>query len=193
MVTEPRVEVKSRAALRRWLTAHHAQPTGVWLVTWKRAAKPTWYVSYDEVVEEALCFGWIDSQPKTLDDARSMRRLAPRRPKSAWSAVNKARVERLVAAGLMTKAGLAAVERAKADGSWGALDAVERLEVPDDLARALASFPKARENFDAFPRSSKRLILEWVNAAKRPETRQKRVSETARLAAKNERANHWRR
>ena len=188
----PRVEVESRAAWRRWLSANHARAQGIWLVTYKKTADPRRYLSYDDIVDEALCFGWVDSLPRSLDAERSMRLVAPRKPKSGWSRVNKARVERLMADGKMTPAGLRAIERAKADGSWAKLDAVEALVVPRDLAAALGQNAKARAFFDEFPRSSKRIILEWIAGARTPETRAKRVEETARLAAKNQRANHWR-
>ena len=188
----PRIEVHSRAEWRRWLAQNHARTEGVWLVTAKKAASAAGFLSYDDIVEEALCFGWIDSLPRSVDARRSMRLVAPRRPSSAWSRVNKARIERLVAAKKLAAPGRAAVARAKADGSWTRLDAVEALVIPDDLAAALRRHSGARAHFDAFPRSSKRLILEWITTAKRPQTRAKRVEETARLAAKNERANHWR-
>jgi uncharacterized protein YdeI (YjbR/CyaY-like superfamily) len=188
----PRVEVKSRAEWRRWLEKNHTRAEGIWLVTTKKAADPKRYLSYDDIVDEAICFGWVDSLPRALDAARSMRLVAPRRAKSAWSAVNKARVERLVADGTMTKAGLAVIERAKKDGSWAKLDAVEALEVPADLALALSRYPSATRHFNAFPRSSKRLILEWITGAKRPETRAKRIEETARMAEDDLRANHAR-
>ncbi len=187
-----RIEVASRAEWRRWLSKHHARAEGVWLVTIKKAADPARYLSYDDIVEEAICFGWIDSLPRAVDARRSMRLVAPRRPGSAWSAVNKARVERLREAGQLAPAGMAAIERAKADGSWSKLDAVEAMVVPPDLAQALARQGPARENFDQFPRSSKRIILEWIGAAKRDTTRQARIDETARLAARNKRANHYR-
>lgn len=187
-----RVEVHSRAEWRRWLSVHHGQAEGVWLVTYKKAADPERYLSYEDIVEEALCFGWVDSLPRTVDAARSMRLVAPRRPRSAWSAVNKARVEKLVAAGKLAPPGLAVIERAKADGSWSKLDAVEALVTPPDLARALSRHGAAREHFAAFPRSSKRIILEWIASAKTEATRRKRIEETARLAAENRRANHWR-
>jgi uncharacterized protein YdeI (YjbR/CyaY-like superfamily) len=188
----PQVEVASRAEWRRWLTKHHPQATGIWLVTWKKAADPAKYLSYDDIVEEALCFGWVDSLPRTVDAQRSMRLVAPRKAGSSWSAVNKARVEQLTAAKLMTPAGLKVIERARRDGSWSKLDEVEQLVVPADLAKALAAHARAAEYFDAFPRSSKRLILEWIHGATTAPTRVKRVTETARLAAENRRANHWR-
>ena len=176
---------------RAWLAANHDRVSGVWLITYKKAAgKPT--ISYEESVEEALCFGWVDSKGNKLDDERTMLYFAPRQAGSGWSRPNKERIERLIAQGRMTAAGLAKIEVAKADGSWALLDAVENLEVPADLAAEFDKYPAARANFDAFPRSAKRGILEWIVQAKRPETRAKRVAETARLAQENVRANQWR-
>jgi uncharacterized protein YdeI (YjbR/CyaY-like superfamily) len=186
------VHPKTRAAWRRWLERNQARAEGVWLIRYKQAAGRAPF-SYDEAVEEALCFGWIDSKANRLDDERSLQWFAPRKPGSGWSRPNKERVARLIAAGRMTPAGLAKVQAAQADGSWAALDSVEALEVPADLRRALAAHEGARRNFDAFPRSVKRGILEWILNARRPETRTKRVAETAQLAAQNVRANQWRR
>jgi uncharacterized protein YdeI (YjbR/CyaY-like superfamily) len=149
-------------------------------------------MTYDEAVEEALCFGWIDSKPNKLDDERSMLWFAPRKPGTGWSKPNKERVERMIAAGLVTPAGLAKIEAAKQDGSWAALDAVEELIIPPDLEAALDAYPSARAHFEAFPRSAKRGILEWIAQAKTAETRARRVEETARLAEVNQRANQWR-
>ena len=181
----------TREEWRAWLEAHHARPEGAWLVTFKRATgQPR--VEYEEAVEEALCFGWVDSKANALDEARSILWFAPRKKGSGWSKPNKERIERLLAAGKMTPAGLAKVEAAKADGSWTLLDDVEQLIIPPDLLAALAAAPPAAENFDAFPRSVKRGILEWITQAKRAETRAARVAETARLAAEGKRANQWR-
>ncbi len=180
----------TRAEWRAWLEQHHARDAGVWLVTWKVATgKPR--VPYDAAVEEALCWGWVDSKPRTLDEERSMLWYAPRRSGSGWSAPNKRRVERAIASRQMTAAGLAVVNAAKADGSWSLLDAVEALIIPPDLERALADQPNAAANFAAFPPSAKRGILEWIVQAKRADTRQRRVTETARLANENMRANQW--
>lgn len=187
----PTVHPLTRAEWRAWLEQHHAHSGGVWLISYKKATgKP--YVEYDQAVEEALCFGWIDSRPGALDDQRSMRWFSPRKPGTGWSRLNKERVERLSAAGLMAPAGLAKVEAARRDGSWSALDAVEALEVPPDLAVALAQYPLAQQHFEAFPRTAKRAILEWVAGAKTPATRAKRIEEAARLAQENQRANQWR-
>lgn len=186
------IHALSRAAWRVWLSEHHERKEGVWLITYKKATgKPT--VDYNTAVEEALCFGWIDSKGNKLDDERTMLWFAPRKAKTGWSKPNKERIERLLAAGLLMPAGLAKIEAAKADGSWTALDAIEALEIPPDLAAALALYPNAAQYFDAFPRSVKRGILEWISTAKQPATRAKRIEETARLAQDNQRANQWRR
>lgn len=189
----PRVEVASRRELRAWLSRHHATSKGAWIVAFKKHV-PGKHVAAAAVCEEALCFGWVDSLPRALDGERSMLLVTPRRPKSSWSRVNKERIARLTGAGLMTPAGLAAVEQAKASGAWSALDAVEDLELPADLARRFAAAAAtARASFEAFPRSVKRGILEWIQTARKPETRARRVDETVTLAARNVRANQWRR
>jgi uncharacterized protein YdeI (YjbR/CyaY-like superfamily) len=190
LATLERVNVASRAELRRWLANHHQTSPGAWVVTWKRGRGP--HVSWDEVVEELLCVGWIDSRPAKLDADRSMLLCTPRKPTSAWSAINKARVERLVAAGLMKRPGLAMVELARRTGTWAALDEVEALREPDDLTAALDARPTARQHWDGFPRSVKRGILDWIRTAKRPETRAGRVTETVTEAAAGRRANQWR-
>jgi uncharacterized protein YdeI (YjbR/CyaY-like superfamily) len=179
------------AEWRAWLEQNHTRAEGVWLITYKKATgKPR--IEYEEAVEQALCYGWIDSKPNKLDDERSLLWFAPRKAGTGWSKPNKDRVAKLMAAGLMAPAGLAKVEAAKADGSWFTLDSVETLEMPVDLGQALAANPAANGHFDAFPRSVKRGILEWIANAKRPETRARRVDETVRLAAENRRANQWR-
>lgn len=185
----PEVAIASRAALRRWLAKHHAGARGVWIVTRRRAAGGT--VAWNDIVEEALCFGWIDSLPRKLDDERTMLLLTPRKPSSKWSAKNKAHIEDLERRGLLHASGREAVARAKENGTWAALDAVSALVVPADLSEALRVHAGARAHWDAFPPSVRRAILEWIEGARRPETRTKRVEETARLAAKGERANQW--
>jgi uncharacterized protein YdeI (YjbR/CyaY-like superfamily) len=187
----PEVEVASRPALRDWLAENHDRAAGVWLVTYKRA-DPDRYLPYDAIVEECLAFGWVDSLPRAKDERRGMLWIAPRKPGSNWSRANRERVARLEAASLMAEAGRAAVARAMADGTWSALDAVEALEVPPDLAAALGARPPARANWDAFPRSVRRGVLERILNAKRPETRAARIDEVARLAADNRRPFQWR-
>jgi uncharacterized protein YdeI (YjbR/CyaY-like superfamily) len=140
-------------------------------------------VAYDDLVEEALCFGWIDSRPGKLDDERTMLRFTPRKQGSTWAQTNKARVERLVADGLMAPAGLRAIEAAKTDGSWDALNDSDALRVPDDLATALDANPAAARGFEALGRSARKAIIFWATSAKRPETRARRIAEIVRYAA----------
>ena len=185
----PRIEFPSRAALHNWLRTHHETADTFWLVTCKKHVTGK-HVPYDQVVEELLCFGWVDARTNRLDDDRTMLLVAPRKPGSTWSESNKKRVRRLAGAGLMQPAGQAKIDAARKDGSWTFLDDVEKLVVPDDLARALARNRKAKNNFDAFNSSAKKVILLWIKTAKREETRAGRVSETVRLAEKNLKAAH---
>jgi uncharacterized protein YdeI (YjbR/CyaY-like superfamily) len=179
---DERFQPVDRAAWRAWLTANHATSTGIWAVTYRRSAgKPV--VSYDDLVEEALCFGWIDSRPGKLDDERTMLRFTPRKRGSAWSRYNKERVERLIANGSMAPAGLRAIEAARADGSWDALNDVDALRIPGDLAAALAGDPAAMRGFEAMSDSMKKPILFWVTSARREETRARRIAEILRYAA----------
>jgi uncharacterized protein YdeI (YjbR/CyaY-like superfamily) len=181
----------TRRAWREWLAENHATSPGVWLVFDKKGSGKRELV-YAEAVEEALCFGWIDSLTNKLDEHRYKQLYSPRKPKSAWSKLNKQRVEKLIDQGLMTPAGLGKIEASKRDDSWSVLDAVEELTVPPDLEAALTANPTAREYFTAFPASVKKGILWWIESAKRPETRAKRVEETVALAARNVRANQYR-
>lgn len=181
------VQPANRAAWRQWLQQHHSSSPGVWLVYCKKASgQPS--VTYAEAVEEALCFGWIDSHPRKLDADRTQLLFTPRKPKSGWSRVNKERLERLEAAGQLMPAGLAAIARAKQNGAWESLDAAEAGLIPDDLAAALAVNAPAAQHFAAFSTSARKMILTWVLGAKQPETRARRISETVRLAALNKRA-----
>jgi len=180
----------SRAEWRAWLAEHHGRDEGVWLVFYKKAAgKPT--LTTDAYVEEAIAFGWIDSKPKTIDAERTARWISPRRRGSTWSRLSKRRAARVEAAGQMTEAGRGAIERAKADGTWTALDDVENLVVPTDLEAALDALPPARAEWDGFPPSTRRGILLWILMAKRDATRAGRIEETARLAQEGTRANQW--
>jgi uncharacterized protein YdeI (YjbR/CyaY-like superfamily) len=174
--------VPTRAAWRDWLAENHGTSPGVWFVFFKKkSGQPT--LTYDEAVEEALCFGWIDSLPKKMDDERHALKFSPRKPKSVWSKLNKTRIEKLLADGLMTPAGQAKIDAAKRDGSWTELDEVEDLRVPDDLTAALAANAAARQNFEAYAPSVKKPILYWIQSAKRPETRQARIEKTVAAAA----------
>jgi uncharacterized protein YdeI (YjbR/CyaY-like superfamily) len=156
-------------------------------VTWRRGRGEA--VAYEDAVEEALCFGWVDGQAGVVDEDRSKLYFAPRKRGSGWASSNKARVARLVSAGLMAPSGLAAVERAKADGSWNALDDIEAGIVPPDLQAALDAAPPAARHFAAFSPSARRMILFWISQAKRPETRAARITATVASAARNEKAN----
>lgn len=191
MADRPEVHVDSGAELRAWLEANHDSSDGVWLVTHKKTSATGPYVSWTEIVDELIAFGWVDSVQKRLDEDRSKIQITPRKPQSKWSRVNKERVERLTAEGRMAPPGIAMVELAKETGTWTALDAVERLEEPDDLRAALDAEPDARRHYDAFPPSSRRAILEWVTSAKRPATREARIAETVALAAEDLRASDW--
>lgn len=180
----------SREAWRAWLSEHHGREEGVWLVRYKQhTGQPT--LPMKDIVAEAICWGWIDSSVRKVDDARSKCYVSPRKPGSSWSRVNKEVVARMNEAGLMQPTGLAKVEAAHQDGSWTRLDDVEDLLVPDDLAAAFEAHPGSADHWEGFPRSVKRGILEWILNAKRAPTRATRIEETARLAQQNKRANQW--
>ena len=183
----PEVHADDRATWRGWLEANHASARGAWLVTW-RASSSRAGLDYEAAVEEALCFGWVDSTGGRVDDERGKLYFAPRKVRSPWAGTNKARVDRLLAAGRMAPAGLAAIERAKANGSWEVLDSAERLEVPADLAAAFELHPAAAANFAAFSPSARKLLLTRIALALRPETRAARIEAVAEAAARNERA-----
>lgn len=186
-----RFHASDRTAWRAWLQQHHAKSRGVWVVYDKKATGRR-TLAYDDIVDEAICFGWIDSFLHSLDDVRSMHYVSPRKPKSPWSKLNKQRAERLIAAGLMTEAGLAVIEAAKADGSWTIYDQIEALIVPEDLATALAQNPTAERNFGAFSPSNKKQILWHIVSAKRPETREKRIRHIVSAAQQNVNPLQWR-
>jgi uncharacterized protein YdeI (YjbR/CyaY-like superfamily) len=186
----PLVEAPTRAEWRAWLAANHAQKGSVWLVLNRKGCGLP-HLPVEQAVEEALCFGWVDSRPAKLDARRSLLLFSPRRPGSAWSGVNKDRITRLTAEGRMAEAGLAAVARAQADGSWARLDGASALAEPPDLLAALAAVPEAEAAWRGFPPSHRRANLEWVAQAKRPATRAARIAEIASCAARGERANTW--
>ncbi|MDX2199220.1 MAG: YdeI/OmpD-associated family protein [Phycisphaerae bacterium] len=184
-----RVEITSRAEWRRWLAVRHDRPEGVWVVSYKKTSGGP-YVGYDALVEEALCYGWIDSLPRRLDEKRTMLLFTPRRPGSEWSRLNKQRIERLLAEGLIEPPGMEKIERAKKDGSWSRLDPRETAKMPRDLSAALRANPLAKRHFDAFSPGVRKGIIWWVLTAKQQTTRLRRIAETVRLAAENRKANH---
>ncbi|MEM9999763.1 MAG: YdeI/OmpD-associated family protein [Pseudomonadota bacterium] len=189
--TIPNVEFANADALDQWLAANHDTSGSIWAILWKKAT-PEKYIDRDTLVKTALRYGWVDSLPRTLDERRSKLLLSPRKKGSAWSAVNKRYIAQLKQEQNLHPAGQAAVDAAIEDGSWSALDGAEEGDIPADLDAALDARPPARTNFEAFPKSAKRGILEWIALAKKPQTRAKRIAETAELAERNERALDWR-
>ena len=175
---------------RAWLKANHRTAGSVWLVLHKKSS-PGPGIEYPEAVEEALCFGWIDSKPQKKDTHTYLLYFADRKSGSVWSKINKERVSRLIKEGRMTAAGMKKIEAAKKDGTWSTLDAVDALEIPDDLNKALARSKKAWKNFEAFPPGIRKQLVYWVLSAKREETRAARIKEIVSKAARNERANQW--
>ncbi len=185
----PLITVASRAELRLWLAANHATSGTVWLATYKRHHPD--YLDWENLVQELLCWGWIDSLPRSIDADRTGHLIAPRNPASAWSAVNKAHVERARADGAMTPAGEAKIAQAMANGMWDFLNDVEALILPPDLAEALQG--RAAEVWASHPRSVKRGTLEWIKMAKTPQTRAARIAEVAESAAQGLRPKIFRR
>lgn len=185
--TLPHVDAPTRRRWRTWLEKNHDRSRGVWLIFYKQSSgRPR--LPYNDAVEEALCFGWVDSLVRKLDDDRYIQLFTPRKPRSTWSKPNKQRVERMIAAGLMTPAGFESIETAKRNGSWSVLDTVEALEIPPDLATAFRKHSGAARQFAGFSRSVKKAILAWIASAKQPGTRQARIDKTARMAARGLRA-----
>jgi uncharacterized protein YdeI (YjbR/CyaY-like superfamily) len=177
-----RVEITSRDDLHRWLLENHTQTESVWLVVYKKHV-PEKHVNHWDIVDEGLCFGWIDSRVAKLDEDRSLLLFSPRKPKSAWSRVNKERLERLFSENRMQPTGLKAIEIAKENGSWERIDEVTTDKPPQDFLDALSASEVAKENWSSFPPSSRRAILEWILMAKKPETRANRIRETVEKAA----------
>lgn len=185
------VEARNRAEWRAWLAANHDKELSVWLVLYlKGSARSS--VEISEAMEEALCFGWIDSKAKKRDKESFYLTFSPRKPQSNWSNVNKERAERMISLGLMTESGQTMIDLAKQTGTWDALTDIQNGVLPTDLFDLLSQNSVALAHFEKFAPSSKRGILEWIQHAKKPETRQRRVEETVRLAAVNQRANHSR-
>ena len=179
-----RVRPKSRKAWRDWLKKNHASSSGVWLVYAKKhSARPS--LTYNDAVEEALCFGWIDSKINPIDDDFYMQVFTPRKPKSLWSASNKTRFERLRAAGLMARAGLAAAEAAKDSGAWNATKHVEELAIPPDLRKAIKANADASRNWASYSASRRKSVLYRLAGAKRPETRARYLQAILENMARN--------
>jgi uncharacterized protein YdeI (YjbR/CyaY-like superfamily) len=186
----PRVRPTSRKAWRAWLQKHHGSSTGVRLVYAKKhSGLPS--LTYNDAVEEALCFGWIDSRINPIDDDFYMQIFTPRKVKSAWSALNKTRVKRLLAAGLMARAGLAVIKAAKSSGTWDAMKQVEESGIPADLKKAIKANPDASRNWGSYTASRRKGVLYRLAGAKRPETRAKYLQEIIANMARNMSRAEW--
>jgi uncharacterized protein YdeI (YjbR/CyaY-like superfamily) len=176
-----RFYAKDRQQWHQWLRENHETSPGIWLVYHKKNSQNQ-SISYDDAVEEALSFGWIDSKVNTLDDERYMQVFTPRKLGSNWSKLNKERIHKLIKDGMMQPAGLKKVETAKKDGSWGFLDDIENLLIPEDFKLALENKTNALKNFEELGNSNKKQILYWIATAKRNETRQKRIKKSVMAA-----------
>jgi uncharacterized protein YdeI (YjbR/CyaY-like superfamily) len=177
-----KVYLPNREAWRAWLAEHHQSSPGIWLIYYKKASAKS-RVPYDDAVEEALCFGWIDSTARKIDEDSYCQLFTPRKPKSTWSKLNKSRVKQLRKQNLMTPAGEACIAIAKENGSWTILDDVEALIIPQDLETALKSTKAAFQHYQNFSNSKKKALLWWVKSAKRQETRSKRIAQVVKDAA----------
>jgi uncharacterized protein YdeI (YjbR/CyaY-like superfamily) len=175
---------ENRRQWRKWLEKNHAKKQSIWLIYYKKASGvPT--ISWSDAVDEALCFGWIDSTKKPMDEERSIQYFTKRKAGSTWSKINKTKVQKLMEEGSMAPAGLKSIETAKQNGSWSLLDEVEELTIPNDLEKAFKTHAGSKAYFLSLSKSVKKMMLQWVVLAKRPETRQKRIDEIAELAAQN--------
>lgn len=182
----PIFHAESRESWRAWLAANHDQVRGVWLCSWRSEIGPR--CPYPDAVEEAICFGWIDSTATVLDDRRALQMMTPRKAKSSWTRLNRQRAADMEAAGLMTDAGRRAIAVAQGNGWWTKLDTVEDLIEPDDLAAALDAEAAARASWDGFPASPRKQMLFWIISAERPETRAQRIAQVVADAAAGRRA-----
>lgn len=178
-------------AWRNWLKENHDKEPSIWLLCYKqKSEKPS--ISWSDAVDQALCFGWIDSTRKSVDHESFIQFFTKRKPKSIWSKINKEKVTQLIEQGLMTEAGLKTIEIAKQNGSWNSLDEVEALVIPEDLETAFEKFPRSQDFYLSLSKSVKKMILHWIVMAKRPETREKRIKEIAEQAAKGLKPKHIR-
>ncbi|MFY0652604.1 MAG: YdeI/OmpD-associated family protein [Cyclobacteriaceae bacterium] len=175
---------KDKKEWRKWLEENHLKNEAVWLIFYKKKS-PKHNLSWSESVDEALCFGWIDSVKKTIDDEQYKQYFCKRKEKSNWSKINKEKVKTLIDQGLMEEAGYKSIEIAKENGSWEILDEVEGLVIPEDLKEEFANHKGSFDYFDSLSKSVKKILLHWVISAKRKETRQKRILEIAENASKN--------
>lgn len=185
------VSAKSRKEWRKWLEKNHQTESSVWLIIFHKRSEVK-SVYYDEAVEEAICFGWIDSIANKRDSESKYQLFSRRKPGSKWSRLNRQRSAKMISQGMMTPSGQAVIDRAMKEGTWEALEQVQSAVIPDDLRKLFNKNKTALKNFQAFPPSSKRIILEWILNARQPQTRERRIAQTVELAAKNIKANHYR-
>lgn len=183
----PIYHAESRSQWRAWLRSNHEKEKGVWLGSWRSATSQP-RCPYPDAVEEAICFGWIDSTISILDDDRQIQLFTPRRPKSSWTRLNRRRFAEMEAAGMMTDAGRAAADVAKENGWWTILDPVEDLIEPKELKNALDANSDARAHWDGFPPSARKQMLWWIVSAAKEETKNKRIASIVDKAAVGERA-----
>lgn len=181
---------KNSLAWRKWLIKNHLTENSVWLIIYKKDSK-TPSITYSEAVDQALCFGWIDSKPNKRDEKSYYQFFSKRKPKSVWSKINKEKVKYLISEELITESGLLAIKIAKENGSWDTLNEVDNLVLPKDLLTEFNKNKLAKSNWEQFSKSVKQGILQWLLSAKKIETRQKRISEIVTLAEKNIKANQY--
>lgn len=190
MAEKQTFNVNTKAEWRQWLEENHHIEQSVWLVcNTKKSNLPIVY--WTELVDEALCFGWIDSTRKTIDEGSFMQLFSRRKPKSTWSKINKEKVQKLIENNLMTKAGFETIRIAKENGSWNILDSVEDLTIPEDLNEAFKQHEGSEVYFQSLSKSMKKMLLQWIVLAKRPETRKKRIDEIAGQAAQNKKPKNF--
>jgi len=181
----------SQKEWRQWLKKNHNSKESVWLILYKKESdRPV--ISWSGAVDEALCFGWVDSKRKPLDKEKFKQFFSKRKPKGTWSRINKEKVRQLIDSGLMSKAGFECIENAKQNGSWAILDEVEDLKIPRDLAKEFKTQPGSKDYFLSLSKSVRKSMLQWLVLAKRPETRKKRIDEIAELAAQKQKPKQFR-
>lgn len=182
---------KTKQHLRKWLQKNHLTKDAVWLIFYKKhTGKPT--VTWSDAVDEALCFGWIDSKAETIDKDTLRHYFCKRKPNSTWSKINKKKIEALTAKGLMTQAGFKVIDIAKQNGSWTILDEVEELTIPPALEKAFATFENSKDFFSSLSNSKKKVLLQWIVLAKTDTTRQKRILEIAENASQKQQPKQFR-
>jgi len=182
---------ETKKHLRKWFKEHHLTKDAVWLIFYKKhTGKPS--VAWTDAVDEALCFGWIDSKGESIDKDTFRQYFSKRKPKSTWSKINKQKIETLTAKGLMAEAGFKVIEIAKQNGSWAILDEAEELTVPLDLEKAFEKFENSKDHFSSLSKSKKKVLLYWIALAKTETTRQNRILEIAENASQKQQPKQFR-